>query len=84
MDIIVLVLDSLRQDHVSYYGWGGCPLKTPNLDAFATESVVFDNCYPEGLSMLLWSRPLLAGMKSDTRRPAWSLQRAMHNGSRRE
>ena len=47
MNIIVLMLDSLRQDHVSYYGWEGCPLKTPNIDAVAAEAVVFDNVNPQ-------------------------------------
>lgn len=49
MNIIFIVLDSLRQDHVSSYGWKGCPVETPNIDQLAQESVVFDNMYPEAL-----------------------------------
>ena len=49
MNLVVIMLDSLRQDHVSFYGWDGCPVETPNLDALAEEGVAFDNCYPEGL-----------------------------------
>jgi len=49
VNIIVLIADSLRQDHVSFYGWPDCPLETPNLDRLAAESVAFDNCYPQGL-----------------------------------
>ncbi len=48
-DIIVIVSDSLRQDHVSYYGGGESPVRTPNIDGLLEDSVVFDNMYPEGL-----------------------------------
>jgi len=39
--------DSFRRDHLSCYGnkW----IKTPYLDKFASESVIFDNAYAEGL-----------------------------------
>ncbi|MGE5224030.1 MAG: sulfatase-like hydrolase/transferase, partial [Omnitrophica WOR_2 bacterium] len=55
MNIICIMLDSFRQDHVSFYNEGrpvfdGVPAcRTPNLDAFARESIVFDNAYPESL-----------------------------------
>lgn len=55
MNIIGIMLDSFRQDHVSFYNEGqpvfdGVPAcNTPNLDAFAEESIVFDNAYPESL-----------------------------------
>jgi len=55
MNVIVIILDSFRQDHVSFYN-GGAPVfegvpacRTPNLDAFARECIVFDNAYPEAL-----------------------------------
>lgn len=48
-NIIVIVSDSLRQDHVSYYAGEACPTRTPNIDALLQESVAFDNMYPEGL-----------------------------------
>lgn len=47
MKVIVLVLDSLRQDHVGAYHAGRGvfpgvpPVRTPNLDAFSREGVVF-------------------------------------------
>lgn len=69
MNVIVLMLDSLRQDHVSFYGWERCPLKTPNLDAFAAESIVFDNCYPEGLPTIPVRTDLFTGCSSLTNRP---------------
>lgn len=47
MNVIVLVNDSWRFDHLGCYGndW----IKTPNIDAFAAESAQFNNCYSEGL-----------------------------------
>jgi len=70
MNIVVVMLDSLRQDHVSCYGWDGCPLTTPNLDAFAAEAVVFDNVYPEGLPTIPVRTDLMTGQSSLTNR-AW-------------
>jgi len=54
VNVIILFVDSFRQDHVSVYGrqapFENVPAcKTPNLDKFAQECVVFDNAYPEGL-----------------------------------
>lgn len=47
MNVIVIINDSLRWDYLGCYGndW----IKTPNLDNLASESAVFDYCYPEGL-----------------------------------
>jgi len=55
MNIICIMLDSFRQDHVGVYHGGkpafdGIPAcRTPNLDAFARECIVFDHAYPEAL-----------------------------------
>ena len=51
-NFILIVLDSLRQDHVSFYNKGEPRFRgvkacsTPNLDKFAKKSVVFRNAYP--------------------------------------
>ncbi len=47
MNLVLVILDSLRRDHVGCYGndW----IKTPALDALATESIRFTNAYPESL-----------------------------------
>ena len=45
-NIIFISIDSLRQDHVSFYSGEEGPVSTPNIDQLARESVVFDNCYP--------------------------------------
>ena len=42
LNVIVVVSDSLRRDHVGCYGNRA---KTPNLDKFAREAVIFENAY---------------------------------------
>jgi arylsulfatase A-like enzyme len=44
---IVVVLDSLRADHLGCYGndW----IKTPNIDALASESTVFTHAFPQAM-----------------------------------
>ncbi|MHC5034785.1 MAG: sulfatase-like hydrolase/transferase [Planctomycetota bacterium] len=69
MNLVVVMLDSLRQDHVSFYGWDGCPLETPNLDALAAEAVVLDNCYPEGLPTIPVRTELYTGHHTLIHRP---------------
>ncbi|MGD9519923.1 MAG: sulfatase [Armatimonadota bacterium] len=50
MNVLVIVADSLRYDHLACHG--PSPAETPNLASFATESLVFENCYAEGLPTL--------------------------------
>lgn len=47
MNVICLINDSWRWDHLGCYGNGW--IKTPNLDAFAKDAAQFDWCYSEGL-----------------------------------
>ncbi len=66
MNIVVIMLDSLRQDHVSAYGKGRVfdgvePCRTPNIDAFAREAVVFDNACPMGLPTIPVRTELFTG-----------------------
>lgn len=80
MNIIVLVLDSLRQDHVSTYHQGRAPFpdvpacRTPNLDAFAAQSVVFNNAYPESLPTIPARYVLMTGQRALPFRPWAPLQ----------
>jgi arylsulfatase A-like enzyme len=62
MNIVLIVLDSLRQDHVGAYGndW----IITPNLDRLAGESVLFTHCYPESLPTLPVRRALHTGKRT--------------------
>ena len=47
MNVIMLINDSWRWDHMGCYGFDR--IKTPNLDKFSTESAQFNWCYSEGL-----------------------------------
>lgn len=74
-NFILVVLDSFRQDHVSYYNEGrrvfdnvpSC--RTPNIDGFAEENIVFHNVYPSGLPTIPVRYELLTGMFSLPYRP---------------
>ncbi|RLF09100.1 MAG: sulfatase [Thermoprotei archaeon] len=59
MNIIVIMLDSLRPDHLGCYGnpW----IKTPNIDEFSREAVVFERAYAEGLPTLPVRTALFTG-----------------------
>jgi len=64
MNIVLVVFDSLRKDCVGIYGeppWG--PVRTPNLDALADESLVLDSVYPESLPTLPTRRALYTGRR---------------------
>lgn len=67
MNVIVICLDSFRQDHVGFYHQGrpvfeGVPAcRTPNLDAFAREAVVFDRACPCGMPTLPIRMELMTG-----------------------
>ena len=69
MNVIFIVLDSFRQDHVSFYAGDACPLETPNLDRLAKESVVFDNCYPEALPTIPVRTQWMTGQRTLPYRP---------------
>ena len=51
MNLILIVLDTFRQDFVGHYHQGASPFEglracaTPNQDAFAAQSVVFTAAY---------------------------------------
>jgi len=70
MNVITIVLDSLRQDHVSLYHQGRAPFpdvapcQTPNLDRFARDCIVFDNAYPEGLPTMPVRLALMTGQQT--------------------
>lgn len=80
MNIIILVLDSLRQDHVSLYQNGigpfdGVPAcRTPNLDAFSRECLLFMNAYPEALPTIPARYVLMTGQRALPFRPWAPLQ----------
>jgi len=75
MNLIVICLDSFRQDHVGFYHLGasrfeGVPAcRTPHIDAFAQECVVFDNVYPCGLPTIPIRMELMTGQYTLPYRP---------------
>lgn len=60
MKIILYVLDSLRFDHVSCYGYER--QTTPNIDRLAADGVVFERCYAPST----WTRPVAASLLTGT------------------
>lgn len=67
MNIIQIVIDTLRQDHVGAYGnpW----IKTPNLDRFARQAAKFTNAYPEALPTIPIRTQLSTGNRTLPYRP---------------
>ncbi len=61
VNAILIILDTLRKDHVGAYGntW----IKTPNLDLFAEESVKFTRMYPESLPTLPARKAIYTGKR---------------------
>ena len=61
-NVILIMLDSLRLDHVGAYGneW----IRTPNIDALAAEGVRFTNAYPEALPTLPVRRAMHTGIRT--------------------
>jgi arylsulfatase A-like enzyme len=59
MNVIGIMLDSFRKDHLGCYGnkW----IKTPNLDRFAADATVFNHAYAEGLPTLPVRTALFTG-----------------------
>jgi len=62
MNVILIILDSLRKDHVGCYGnsW----IRTPNLDKFAAQSLRFTNAFPECLPTLPVRRAIHTGIRT--------------------
>jgi len=75
MNLIVLALDSFRQDHVSFYHRGQAPFagvpacQTPNLDAFAAGSLAFHNVYAEALPTIPIRMQWMTGQRTLPYRP---------------
>lgn len=74
INLVFLILDSFRQDHMSFYN-PNSPCQTPNLDALARESVAFDNCYPDGLPTIPVRTCWLTGERTLVHRPWQPLTR---------
>ncbi len=62
MNVILLILDSLRKDHLGVYG--NDRVRTPNLDALANESFRFTRAYPESLPTICARRAIHTGLRT--------------------
>ncbi len=62
MNVVVVIIDSLRKDHVGAHGndW----IKTPSLDALAKESLRFTRAYPESIPSIPARRGIHTGLRS--------------------
>jgi arylsulfatase A-like enzyme len=61
-NIVLVIIDSLRTDHVGAYG--GRRARTPNLDAFARESLLFTRARPESMPTIPARRAIMTGRRS--------------------
>ncbi|MDQ3793976.1 MAG: sulfatase-like hydrolase/transferase, partial [Actinomycetota bacterium] len=62
MNVVVVLVDSLRKDHVRAYG--NDRIETPNLDALANESLLFTRAYPEAIPSIPARRGIHTGIRS--------------------
>jgi arylsulfatase A-like enzyme len=62
MNVVVVILNSLRKDHVGAYGndW----IETPNMDRLAGESLVFERALPESIPTINARRAIHTGTRS--------------------
>lgn len=62
MNVVVVMIDSLRRDHVGVYGndW----VQTPNVDALARESLLFDRAFPESIPTICSRRSMHTGIRT--------------------
>jgi tetratricopeptide (TPR) repeat protein len=86
--LVLISIDTLRADHLPVYGYS--KVRTPNIDALASQSVVFDRAYshapqtlPAHTSILSGALPFEHGVRDNigfTVKPGqWFLQRALHD-----
>lgn len=61
MNVICIMLDSLRTDHVGAYAGAAARARTPNMDRFAAESLVFESAYAGSFPTLPCRRDLFTG-----------------------
>ncbi len=66
-NVLIVIADSMRPDYLGTYGneW----VRTPNIDRFARDSVVFLNAYPEGLPTIPVRTAVLTGQRTLPFRP---------------
>jgi len=63
-NVIWIVLDTVRADHVGAYAGSGALAMTPHLDALAQESLLFEQVVPESMPTLCIRRALHTGRRT--------------------
>ncbi|HEX2739698.1 MAG TPA: sulfatase-like hydrolase/transferase [Rubrobacter sp.] len=61
-NVVLIIIDSLRKDHVGVYG--NDRIRTPNLDALAKESLRFTRAYPESAPTICARRAIHTGLRT--------------------
>jgi len=61
-NVVLIVIDSLRADHLRCYGARG--MRTPNLDELARDSVRFTNVFPEAMPTMPARRSIMSGRRA--------------------
>lgn len=60
-NLILLNVDTFRADNLTCYG--GTDVDCPNLNQFTSDSVIFENAYPEALPTVPIRRNLMTGRR---------------------
>jgi len=63
MNVVLVIVDSLRKDHVGAYGMERA-VRTPSLDALAGESLRFTRAYPESIPSIPARRSIHTGTRT--------------------
>lgn len=61
-NVVLVIVDSLRRDHVGAYGNGW--IHSPNLNALAKDSLLFTRPYPESIPTLCARRAIHTGIRT--------------------
>ena len=61
MNLIVVMMDTLRTDYVGAYAGGKAKAETPNMDQFAEQALLFENAYVGSFPTLPCRRDLFTG-----------------------
>jgi arylsulfatase A-like enzyme len=61
-NVVLIIIDSLRKDHIGAYG--NRTIHSPNLDALARDSLVFDRAYPESIPTICARRAIHTGRRT--------------------
>ena len=77
LNIIVIIADTWRWDYLGCTG--NKRIKTPNLDALASEGVYFDNCFADGLPTIPSRRVMHTGNSILPERTKWVPLKKGHN-----